>query len=876
MKKLVLIDGNNVVYRAFFALPLLSNKQGMYTNAVYGFTTMLMKVIAEEKPTHLLVAFDAGKKTFRHDVFKAYKGGRQKTPPELSQQIPFVHALLDAMGIKRYELSNYEADDIVGTLSKRAAADGYEVRIVTGDKDYLQLVGDQVHVLLIKKGITDTTDYTVDAVRRRYGIDPPEVVDLKGLMGDASDNIPGVPGVGEKTAMKLLARFGTVEGVYADIDQVTGKKLKENLTSNRQQALMSKQVATIDRDAPIEVAAADCAFENNVTPELIGLFRELGFQSLLEKLDLPQTTQAAEGKKQVAVRTIEHFSAGQLTSPGALLIGMLDENYHYGDIVGFGVANETGSYFIDTRKGLHDPAFLAWLADSGRKKIVLDGKQATVALKWRGIDLNGIAFDARLASYLINPSEAGDDLALIAERYGMKGIETNDTFYGKGVKRRIPAGDAQARHLGTRAHALLELKPRLLKKLEENRQKELLFDLEMPLSGVLAKMEFTGVRTSADTLKAMGEELDRTLAVIERDIYQMAGVVFNINSTKQLGEVLFDKLQLPAIKKTKTGYSTAADVLEKLRGRHEIIDRILDYRQLGKLKSTYIKGLLKVINPKTGKIHTCFNQALTQTGRLSSTDPNLQNIPIRLEEGRKIRQAFLPSTTDWQIFSADYSQIELRVLAHISDDTNLKQAFIDGMDIHTKTAMDVFGVPKDEVTPLMRRHAKAVNFGIIYGISDYGLSQNIGITRKEAGRFIEKYLQSYPGVRRYMKEIVQKAKHDGFVTTLLNRRRYLPDINSRNFNRRSFAERTAMNTPIQGSAADVIKLAMIQMDRRLQKEKLKSRMLLQVHDELIFEVPPEEITKMKQIVPDVMEHAIRLNVPLRVECAYGPTWYDAK
>ncbi len=398
----------------------------------------------------------------------------------------------------------------------------------------------------------------------------------------------------------------------------------------------------------------------------------------------------------------------------------------------------------------------------------------------------------------------------------------------------------------------------------------------MPLSGVLAKMEFTGVRTSADTLKAMGEELDRTLAVIERDIYQMAGVVFNINSTKQLGEVLFDKLQLPAIKKTKTGYSTAADVLEKLRGRHEIIDRILDYRQLGKLKSTYIKGLLKVINPKTGKIHTCFNQALTQTGRLSSTDPNLQNIPIRLEEGRKIRQAFLPSTTDWQIFSADYSQIELRVLAHISDDTNLKQAFIDGMDIHTKTAMDVFGVPKDEVTPLMRRHAKAVNFGIIYGISDYGLSQNIGITRKEAGRFIEKYLQSYPGVRRYMKEIVQKAKHDGFVTTLLNRRRYLPDINSRNFNRRSFAERTAMNTPIQGSAADVIKLAMIQMDRRLQKEKLKSRMLLQVHDELIFEVPPEEITKMKQIVPDVMEHAIRLNVPLRVECAYGPTWYDAK
>lgn len=877
MKKLVLIDGNNVVYRAFFALPLLSNNEGMYTNAIYGFTTMLMKIIAEEKPTHLLVAFDAGKTTFRHETFKEYKGGRQKTPPELSQQFPFVYQLLDAMGIRHYELENYEADDIVGTLSKRAQQEGYAVRIVTGDKDYLQLVGDHVNVSLIKKGITDTVDYDIDQVRERYGIEPEGVIDLKGLMGDASDNIPGVPGVGEKTAVKLLGQFKTVEGVYARIDEVSGKKLKENLENNQKQALMSKKIATIDRDSPIAVTVEDCIFENKATPELTDLLHELGFQSLLDKLaGARSTNREGQSAADVKVTPVDGFRPEQLTSPGALIVGMLDENYHYGKVTGFAVSNETGTYFIQTEKGLRDQHFKEWLSDSSREKVVLSSKQAEVALKWQGIQLNGVSFDTRLASYLIDPSEAGMDLALLAERRGISGLETDEAFYGKGAKRQVPEGDAQAQHLGTRADALLKLEPRLLEELKENKQEQLLFDLEMPLARVLSKMEFTGVKTSRETLREMGEELDRTLGVIEQDIYQMAGVTFNINSPKQLGEILFEKLQLPAIKKTKTGYSTAADVLEKLRGRHEIIDRILDFRQLGKLKSTYVEGLLKVIHPKTGKIHTCYNQALTQTGRLSSTDPNLQNIPIRLEEGRKIRKAFLPSEPGWQIFSADYSQIELRVLAHIADDVKLQQAFIDGMDIHTKTAMDVFGVAKDEVTPLMRRHAKAVNFGIIYGISDYGLSQNIGITRKEAGRFIETYLKSYPGVKQYMEQIVKKAREDGFVTTLLNRRRYLPDINSRNFNTRSFAERTAMNTPIQGSAADVIKLAMIQMDRRLKEEQLKSRMLLQVHDELIFEVPEDELGIMEQIVPEVMGKAIHLKVPLSVECAYGSTWYDAK
>lgn len=876
MKKLVLIDGNNVVYRAFFALPLLSNNQGMYTNAVYGFTTMLMKIIAEEKPTHILVAFDAGKTTFRHETYKEYKGGRQKTPPELSQQFPFVYELLDTMGIKRYDLENYEADDIVGTLSQRAQREGFTVRIVTGDKDYLQLVGDHVNVSLIKKGITDTVDYDSDQVRERYGIEPAGVIDLKGLMGDASDNIPGVPGVGEKTAIKLLSQFGSVEGVYEHIDDVSGKKLKENLENNQDQALMSKKIATIDRDSPISITAQDCVFENQVTPELIHLLHELGFQSLLDKLDIPQKEHDEARVAEVQVIAVSKFRPEQLVSPSSLIVGMLDENYHYGKIIGFAVSNATGTYFIQTEKGLQDPCFREWLSDDKREKIVLDSKQAEVALRWQGIQLNGVTFDARLAFYLIDPSEAGEDLAILAGKRGISNMETNEAFYGKGAKRQVPEGDAQAQHLGERAEALLRLKPKLIEELKNNQQEQLLFDLEMPLARVLSKMEFTGVKTSGETLTSMGAELDRTLSEIEKDIYQMAGVTFNINSPKQLGEILFEKLQLPAVKKTKTGYSTAADVLEKLRGRHEIIDRILDFRQLGKLKSTYVEGLLKVIHPHTGKIHTIYNQALTQTGRLSSTDPNLQNIPIRLEEGRKIRKAFLPSEPGWQMFSADYSQIELRVLAHIADDANLQQAFIEGMDIHTKTAMDVFGVSKEDVTPLMRRHAKAVNFGIIYGISDYGLSQNIGITRKEAGRFIETYLKSYPGVRQYMENIVKKARDEGFVTTLLNRRRYLPDIKSHNFNTRSFAERTAMNTPIQGSAADVIKLAMIQMNRRLQEEQLDSRMLLQVHDELIFEVPEDEIAVMKRIVPEVMENAIQLRVPLKVECAFGPTWYDAK
>ena len=520
--------------------------------------------------------------------------------------------------------------------------------------------------------------------------------------------------------------------------------------------------------------------------------------------------------------------------------------------------------------------FKTFLEDSSQKKWVFDAKRAVVALGWQGVSLEGITFDLVIASYLLNPSESTHDLSAISRREGFSVVSSDEAVYGKGAKRKLPEENELADHLVRKAYAVYQLKETLEEQLRKNEQYELFHDLEMPLTLVLGEMETKGVSVDTEFLEKMGEELNKKLSIIEANIFELAGTEFNINSPKQLGEVLFEQLELPVIKKTKTGYSTSADVLEKLESKHKVIPEILLYRQLGKLNSTYIEGLLKVIYSDTGKIHTRFNQALTQTGRLSSTDPNLQNIPIRLEEGRKIRKSFIPSTKGWVMFAADYSQIELRVLAHIAKDENLIEAFQQGEDIHTKTAMNVFDVAKEDVTSDMRRHAKAVNFGIVYGISDYGLSQSIGISRKEAGEFIDRYLESFPGVKRYMEEVVSQAKEDGYVSTLLQRRRYLPEINSRNFNQRGFAERTAMNTPIQGTAADIIKLAMVQMDTRIKEENLQTRMLLQVHDELIFEAPEEEIETLKRIVPEVMESAIKLNVPLRVDYEYGSTWYDAK
>jgi len=872
-EKLLLLDGNSLAYRAFFALPLLTNDSGIHTNAVYGFTTMLQRILEEEQPTKILVAFDAGKTTFRHETFTEYKGGRQKTPPELSEQFPYLRKLIDAYGIKQYEQDLYEADDIIGTLAKEASSQDMDVIIVSGDRDLTQLATEQVTVYITKKGITEIERNTPAFIAEKYGLTPLQIIDMKGLMGDSSDNIPGVPGVGEKTAVKLLKEHGSVEALYEAMDTLKASKMKEKLVANEEQAIMSKKLATIFTDAPISISLTDLVYHGPNEEELINVWRELGFKSLLDKSDF--TVQEQE-QTPFDFELVQEVRQEDLQDVMAVHVELENEHYHTCAQLGIALSDGTKTQYIPFDIAAKSDTLRCWLEDSTKIKYMSDSKAAQAALKRAGIQLAGVDFDLVLASYINNPGLSGDDVATLAKELGYYDVQADETVYGKGAKRAIPEIEKLAQHVSRKVFAVWSLQPKLEALLKENEQFDLYKNLELPLAAILGEMESEGITVNRATLEKMGQELNDKLVVIEQEIYAEAGETFNINSPKQLGVILFDKLGLPVIKKTKTGYSTAADVLEKLQSEHAIIEHILLYRQLGKLQSTYIEGLLKEIHEKDSKVHTRFQQALTATGRLSSTDPNLQNIPIRLEEGRKIRQAFVPAKEDWILFSADYSQIELRVLAHMSEDQNLVEAFREGMDVHTRTAMDVFHVSEDEVDSNMRRAAKAVNFGIVYGISDYGLSQNLDITRKEAATFIEKYFASFPGVKQYMDDIVQNAKFNGYVTTILNRRRYLPDITSSNFNLRSFAERTAMNTPIQGSAADIIKKAMIDMDARLKKENMQAKLLLQVHDELIFEAPKEEIALLEKIVPEVMENAIELSVPLKVDFNYGSTWYEAK
>ncbi|MDT3959295.1 DNA polymerase I [Staphylococcus kloosii] len=876
MNKLILIDGNSLSFRAFYALPLLQNKAGIHTNAVYGFAMLLEKIIKEEQPTNFLVAFDAGKTTFRHDTYSEYKGGRQKTPPELSEQLPYVRQLLDAYGIKRYELENYEADDIIGTLSKEAHSAGYETIIVTGDRDLTQLASDNVTIYYTKKGVTDVDHYTPEFIAEKYnGLTPAQIIDMKGLMGDASDNIPGVAGVGEKTAIKLLNEFQTVENVYDNIDSVSGKKLKEKLENSKDDALMSKQLATINRDSPIAVSLKDTEMpSNNDETEKIDLFKKLEFKQLLDQLNVDGTSENEEALELTVEQDFANIDFANLKQ-ATIHFELEDTNYLKDQILKFGLFDGNHHVVIDAQNISEHKELIQWLESSETQKIVYDAKKTYVAAHRLNIDINEIVFDAMLASYIIDPSRTIDDVHSVVSYYGQTYLKTNVSVFGKGKKRQIPENEVLNDYVVNIVHAIHNATTKMEAQLEEYNQVELLKELELPLAKILSKMEETGIYTEASELKEMEIEIQNKLDKLIANIYDSAGEEFNINSPKQLGVVLFETLKLPVIKKTKTGYSTAVDVLEQLQGEHPIIDYILEYRQLSKLQSTYVEGLQKVIS-NDNRIHSRFNQTLAQTGRLSSIDPNLQNIPVRLEEGRKIRKAFKSSDKDTVIFSADYSQIELRVLAHITQDDSMIQAFKNNEDIHTATAVKVFGVSGDEVDSLMRRQAKAVNFGIVYGISDYGLSQNLGIIRKQAKQFIDDYLDSFPGVKQYMTDIVKDAKAQGFVETLMHRRRYIPDITSRNFNLRSFAERTAMNTPIQGSAADIIKLAMVNFDKAVKNESFNVKLLLQVHDELIFEVPKDEVDDFSEFIENIMDNALPLDVPLLVECNYGDTWYDAK
>ncbi|MCO6218681.1 DNA polymerase I [Staphylococcus epidermidis] len=876
MNKLVLIDGNSLSFRAFYALPLLSNHAGIHTNAVYGFAMLLEKIIKEEKPNHFLVAFDAGKTTFRHSKYSEYKGGRQKTPPELSEQFPYIRQLLDAYHIKRYELDNYEADDIIGTLSRQADEEDFETIIITGDRDLTQLATDNITIYYTKKGVTDVDHYTPKFIAEKYnGLVPKQIIDMKGLMGDTSDNIPGVAGVGEKTAIKLLNQFESVEGVYEHIEEVTAKKLKEKLINSKDDALMSKDLATINVHSPIEVSLEDTKLTlQDDTTEKIELFKKLEFKQLLADIDTSSTNEEVIDKTFEIEQDFQNVDLNDLNE-AVIHFELEGTNYLKDAILKFGFYTNHQHIVINAEDIKDYKHLVQWLEDKNTTKIVYDAKKTYVSAHRLGINIENIEFDVMLASYIIDPSRSIDDVKSVVSLYGQNYVKDNITIFGKGKKHHIPEEPILNEHIASVTEAIAAVTPIMKSQLEDYNQIELLKDLELPLARILSEMEEIGIYTDINDLKEMEFEIQKKLDVLISNIHESAGEAFNINSPKQLGVVLFETLQLPVIKKTKTGYSTAVDVLEKLQGEHPIIDDILEYRQLAKLQSTYVEGLQKVIS-KDHRIHTRFNQTLAQTGRLSSIDPNLQNIPIRLEEGRKIRKAFKPTSKDSVILSADYSQIELRVLAHITQDESLKHAFINGHDIHTATAMKVFNVESDQVDSLMRRQAKAVNFGIVYGISDYGLSQSLGITRKQAKAFIDDYLASFPGVKQYMSDIVKDAKAQGYVETLLHRRRYIPDITSRNFNLRSFAERTAMNTPIQGSAADIIKLAMVKFSEKIKETKYHAKLLLQVHDELIFEIPKSEVEDFSKFVEEIMEQALVLDVPLKVDSNYGATWYDAK
>lgn len=876
--KLLLVDGNSVAFRAFFALhqslERFKNSSGLHTNALYAFHNMFMNVMDKEQPTHVLVAFDAGKTTFRNEWYDDYKGGRAKTPSEFKEQMPYLRELITALGVKHYELPNYEADDIIGTLAKTVDPQQFDVVILTGDRDLTQLASEHITVDITVKGVSEIEQYTPAFIAEKYnGLTPNQIIDMKGLAGDASDNIPGVTKVGEKTAIKLLNQFGSVEGIYDHIDELKKSKMKENLIADKEQALLSKRLATIETQAPVALKIEDLIYTGKNFDALIAFYQEMNFQSFLEKLAVPDDIKKME---EIQFQYVTEVTSEMFGDEGSLYIEMLEENYHTSDIVGLSWSNGNKTYVTDQIENLENPHFTNWLQDESCRKYVFDAKKTTVALNRYGQTVKGIEFDLLLAAYLLDTNDSSNDIATIAAHYGYHQVETDERVYGKGAKKGLPADEeAFYIHLARKVQTINYLKESLLTELHEKNQLELFKTIELPLAFILAEMEMTGIHVDASRLVAMRTEFAERLHAIEEHIFEQAGERFNLNSPKQLGVILFEKMGLPVIKKTKTGYSTAVDVLEQLREQAPIVEDILVYRQIAKIQSTYVEGLLRMIQAD-GKVHTRYIQTLTQTGRLSSVDPNLQNIPIRLEEGRKIRQAFVPRKADWVIYSSDYSQIELRVLADTSHDEHLQQAFIDKQDIHTSTAMRVFGVSEAEVTSNMRRDAKAVNFGIVYGISDYGLSQNLGITRKAAQQYIDTYFERYPGVKTYMEEIVKQAKQQGFVETLYHRRRYLPDLNSKNYNIRSFAERTAINTPIQGSAADILKIAMIDLSKRLKEEQLQATMLLQVHDELVFEVPKEEVERLDVLVKDVMNHAVSLAVPLVSDSSWGTTWYDAK
>ncbi|MFA9414605.1 DNA polymerase I [Streptococcus sp. E29BA] len=879
MNKLLLIDGSSVAFRAFFALynqiDRFKNANGLHTNAIYGFHLMLDSLLTRLQPTHVLVAFDAGKTTFRTAFYADYKAGRAKTPDEFREQFPYLRELLTARGIAYYELADYEADDIIGTLATMAEQDSqdFTITIVSGDKDLIQLTDANTTVEISKKGVAEFEAFTPAYLLEKMGLTPEQFVDLKALMGDKSDNIPGVTKIGEKTGIKLLLEHGNLDGIYANIDQMKPSKMRDNLVNDRDQAFLSKRLATINTNAPLTIGLSDIKLKQPDLDHLSRFYDEMGFRQFKAGLAELDDTGRSREVVEVTYTEVTELSEEMLTEDMFLHLEILGDNYHVEPIVGLAFGNQDQIYVSTDTSLLQSDLFRDFLS---RPVKTYDAKRVKVLLAGLGVDMAAARFDSRLASYLLSTVE-NNDISTIAKLYGDFPLSDDLEVYGKGVKRALPERPVLLSHLAKKLQVLVSTEEVLRTKLEEQGQTALYMDMELPLANVLAKMEIAGIHVEREVLEAMQVDNQVVIDQLTQEIYDLAGQEFNINSPKQLGTLLFETLGLPtwATKKTKTGYSTAVDVLEKLAPEAPIVAKILEYRQISKIQSTYVIGLQDYIM-SDGKIHTRYVQDLTQTGRLSSTDPNLQNIPVRLEQGRLIRKAFKPSEGQ-VLLASDYSQIELRVLAHISQDEHLIEAFKQGADIHTSTAMRVFGIDKPEnVTANHRRDAKAVNFGVVYGISDFGLANNLGITRKAAKDYIDTYFERFPGIKRYMDEMVAQAKEQGYVETLFHRRRELPDIHSRNFNVRSFAERTAINSPIQGSAADILKVAMINLDKALTAGGYQARMLLQVHDEIVLEVPIAELDAVSQLVTETMQSAIELSVPLIAESSSGENWYEAK
>lgn len=872
-KKLILIDGNSLLHRAYHALPPLATAAGEKTHAVYGFTTMLLRLLEEEQPDYLAVAFDRARETFRTERYALYKAQRDQAPEDLLSQFALSREVLTALGVPYFELAGFEADDILGTMAAQAERAGFKTLIVTGDRDALQLVNEDTHVLLTRRGITDLERLDPAGVKEKLGVTPAQVPDFKALTGDASDNIPGVPGIGPKTAAAFLSEFPTLEDIYAHLDGVK-ERWRRLLCENEEQALLSRELATIRRDVPLTADWEECQVRKPTPERVAPLFRRLEFHSLLNRLFPEQAEKAAAAPAKVcAYERVETAEAAAHWAAKVRAAGS------FSFLIVPGAAQEPAGLAVAAGQ---EVAFVPWehvdalrplLADAALAKNTHDVKAALNTLAASGLTLAHVTGDTLLGGYLLNPTADGRDLPRLVKEY--LGEELPRLPGAPGEKK---AEDAAGRAgvFCTWAQALDTLWLRLAENLKTDELWPLYQEVELPLAGVLAEMERTGIKVDKEKLLAMGRAIGERMAALEAEIFSLVGEEFNLNSPKQLAFILFDKLGLPAKKKTKTGYSTDAEVLEELAPAHPAVAKILEHRQLAKLKSTYVDAMGAQINPATGRIHTTFTQTVTATGRLSSVEPNLQNIPIRLELGRRLREAFVPGEPGWLILAADYSQIELRVLAHVAGDAALQAAFRNEEDIHTRTAAEIFRVPMGQVTPELRSRAKAVNFGIVYGISDFGLAQNTGVSRQEAREYIESYLERYPGVRDYMRRVVEQARLTGYVTTLLNRRRYLPDITSRNWARRSFAERTALNTPIQGSAADIIKVAMLKVSAALKARHLAGRLLLQVHDELVFEVPPEELPELQELVRQNMEHAVELSVPLKVDIKVGPNWYQVE